>query len=51
MYYSMKCQNIIRLIPQGTVDINLGTDRLEGPKALDTNCQNIIRLINTSGDG
>ncbi len=28
---------LIRLIPQGTVDNNLGPDRLEGPKALDPN--------------
>ncbi len=28
---------IIRLIPQGTVDNNLGPDRLAGPKALDPN--------------
>ena len=27
----------IRLIPQGTVDNNIGPDRLEGPKALDPN--------------
>ncbi len=26
---------VIRLIPQGTVDNNLGPDRLAGPKALD----------------
>ncbi len=25
---------MVRLIPQGTVDNNLGPDRLEGPKAL-----------------
>ena len=29
--------HIIRLIPQGTVDNNLGPDRLAGPKALDPN--------------
>ena len=28
---------IKRLIPQGTVDDHLGTDRLAGPKALDPN--------------
>ena len=28
---------IIRLIPQGTVDNNLGPDRLAGQKALDPN--------------
>ena len=28
---------LIRLIPQGTVDNNLGPDRLAGPKALDPN--------------
>ncbi len=28
---------LIRLIPQRTVDNNLGPDRLAGPKALDTN--------------
>ena len=28
---------LIRLIPQGTVDNNLGPDRLEGPNALDPN--------------
>ena len=28
---------LIRLIPQGTVYINLGQDRLEGPKAVDLN--------------
>ena len=27
----------IRVIPQGTVDNNLGPDRLAGPKALDPN--------------
>ena len=27
----------IRAIPQGTVDKNLGPDRLAGPKALDPN--------------
>ena len=27
----------IRLIPEGTVDNNLGADRLAGPKALDPN--------------
>ena len=27
----------IRVIPQGTVDDNLGPDRLAGPKALDPN--------------
>ena len=27
----------IRVIPQGTVDNNLGSDRLAGPKALDPN--------------
>ncbi len=26
---------VIRFIPQGTVDNNLGPDRLSGPKALD----------------
>ena len=30
-------RGIIRLIPQGTVDNNLGPDRLAGPKALDPN--------------
>ena len=29
--------NLIRVIPQGTVDDNLGPDRLAGPKALDPN--------------
>ncbi len=29
--------NIKRLIPQGTVDNNLGPDRSEDPKALDPN--------------
>ena len=28
---------MIRVIPQGTVDNNLGPDRLVGPKALDPN--------------
>ena len=28
---------LIRLIPQGTVDNNLGPDHLEGPEALDPN--------------
>ena len=28
---------MIRVIPQGTVDNNLGPDRLAGPKALDPN--------------
>ncbi len=28
---------VIRVIPQGTVDNNLGPDRLVGPKALDPN--------------
>ncbi len=28
---------VMRLIPQETVDNNLGPDRLEGPKALDPN--------------
>ena len=28
---------IIRLIPQGTLDNNIGTDRLAGSKALDPN--------------
>ncbi len=28
---------IIRLVPQGTVNNNLGPDRLAGPNALDTN--------------
>ena len=27
----------LRVIPQGTVDNNLGPDRLAGPKALDPN--------------
>ncbi len=31
------CINMIRVIPQGTVDNNLGQDRLAGPKTLDTN--------------
>ncbi len=29
--------DIIRLIPQGKIDNNLGPDRLSGPKALDPN--------------
>ncbi len=28
---------LIRVIPQGTVDNNLGPDRLAGPQALDPN--------------
>ena len=31
------CIKMIRVIPQGTVDNNLGPDRLAGPKALDPN--------------
>ncbi len=46
----------IRLIPQGTVDNNLGPDdRLAGPKALDTNYrianQHIAELSIGSGRG
>ena len=33
----MHILHIIKLIPQGTVDDNLGPDRLAGPKALDPN--------------
>ena len=33
----IKYKLIIRLIPQGTVDNNLGPDRSAGPKALDPN--------------
>ncbi len=44
----LKIQKVIdlRLIPQGTVDDNLGLDRLAGPKALDPNyCrQSTLRL-------
>ncbi len=36
---------MIRLIPQGTVDNNLGPDRLAGPKALDPNYSRQPTLI------
>ncbi len=37
---------IIRLIPQGTVNNNLGPDSLAGPKALDPNrCRQPILLL------
>ena len=32
----------IRVIPQGTVDNNLGPERLAGPKALDPNHCNVL---------
>ena len=36
----------IRVIPQGTGDINLGPDRLAGPKALDPNyCRQTTLLL------
>ncbi len=36
-WLSMRSQPLIRLIPQKTVNKNLGHDRLASPKALDTN--------------
>ncbi len=35
--YLIETWSIIRVIPQGTVDNNLGPDRSAGPKALDPN--------------
>ena len=35
--YGCCCHSYIRVIPQGTVDNNLGPDRSAGPKALETN--------------
>ena len=35
--FNLELANTIRVIPQGTVDNNLGPDRLAGPKALDPN--------------
>ena len=35
--FVFKYKLIIRLIPQGTVDNNLGPDRSAGPKALEPN--------------
>ncbi len=35
----------IRVIPQGTVDNNLGPDRLAGPKAVDPNYCRQLTLI------
>ena len=32
-----EAKGLIQLIPQGTVDNNLGPDRLAGPKVLDPN--------------
>ena len=44
-YQTLFNLSIIRLSPQGTVDINLGPDRLAGPKALDANhCRQPILL-------
>ena len=36
LLYRLQLLFLIRLIPLGTVDNNLGPDRLEGPKALET---------------
>ena len=35
--HKSEAQTVMRLIPLGTVNNNLGPDRLAGPKALDPN--------------
>ncbi len=40
----IECRPYIRVIPQGTVDNNLGPDRLAGSKTLDPNYSRQLTL-------